>query len=64
MGTALKLLSQHGPGAVPLDAREEEALNREDHSDYELGLLRANLERHIELPLAAPNDWQGVVIKQ
>lgn len=64
MGTALKLFSQHGPGAVPLDPAEAESLRREGRSAHEINLVRHNLETQASLPRTAPDEGPGIVIKQ
>jgi|GEM_PF-2864475 len=59
MGTALRMIAQHGAGAAPLTKVQAEALHIEGCSAVEVSLLRENLENNVSLATSTPQDKNG-----
>ncbi|RRH76298.1 DUF6538 domain-containing protein [Falsigemmobacter faecalis] len=59
MGTALRMIAQHGAGAAPLTDMQAEALHIEGRSQVEVTLLRENIENNVALATSTPQDRHG-----
>lgn len=59
MGTALRMIAQHGAGAAPLTDMQAEALHIEGRSPVEVSLLRENLKNNVSLATSTPQDRHG-----
>ncbi|MFC0281440.1 DUF6538 domain-containing protein, partial [Falsigemmobacter intermedius] len=59
MGTALRMIAQHGAGAAPLTDMQAQALHIEGRSPVEVSMLRENLENNVSLATSTPKDRHG-----